>query len=150
MDFLLDLFSAPTAPDASDAPPVCPDCLQELVRSKAGEIPLHKCPHCQGTLLDLESFQRIGLLPAEALAAFPHTAGVQNPSSRACPVCELAMVNFLFRGQIWLDWCQDGHGMWLDRGELATVHALVKAAEQMSPEERSQAHAQVARARSVV
>jgi hypothetical protein len=38
---------------------------------------------------------------------------------RACPSCNQAMENFAFdESGIWLDACNQGHGIWLDQGEL--------------------------------
>ena len=54
------------------------------------------------------------------------------------------MINFLFRAQIWLDWCPDGHGMWLDRGELALVHQIRTETEALSDEQKQKLLEQVA------
>ena len=51
--------------------------------------------------------------------------------------------SFLFQSEIWLDWCEDGHGMWLDRGELAVVHKLRCAAGRLSEEQRDRVRAEV-------
>jgi len=46
------------------------------------------------------------------------------------------MRNYDFRNGVYLDSCPNGHGIWLDRGELEIVHRIRQAAGELTREER--------------
>jgi Zn-finger nucleic acid-binding protein len=122
-------FGSRKGPPARRVPPVCPTCAVELQRVEGGKG-CHRCARCSG-LWVTEEFLNLALQAAEAQiagilggATGNHTFS-RSPQMRDCPGCARAMENYPFGYQsgIWVDGCPDGHGVWLDAGELRLIRS---------------------------
>lgn len=141
MDFFRELIGNETQTHDGGK---CPVCRMPLELARIHEIDLHRCPQCQGSWMSFSAFEQLDALSEDDLEAFQEEPEAQytfqaSGSPRACPECEHAMIDFLFRDQLWLDWCPEGHGMWLDKGEVRLVHRLRAAAEHLTAEQRQDA-----------
>ena len=108
-------------------PPVCPSCQSALERLVGGKG-CHRCPGCGG-LWVTDDFLALALEASqEQIEAIlggrtgSHTFA-RSPQQRECPGCAKAMDNYPFGYQsgIWVDGCSQGHGVWLDAGELSLI-----------------------------
>lgn len=115
----------------SRVPPICPNCDIVLGGWAWESQPLHRCGQCGGMWLDDELLS--ALLVAQD-SSVRQMLGEQRPgehtynrsqTSRTCPSCEEPMDNYQFNysSGIWLDSCSQGHGVWLDSGELGLLRA---------------------------
>jgi Zn-finger nucleic acid-binding protein len=124
--------------------PNCPTC----------GVPLHYCGYeregcaqCRGLWLgSLEGALSGDDLPYEDEFGFRgkdlgHTFS-PSPTSRGCPACGKAMKNQRYReSEIWVDYCPDGHGVWLDGGEFWLLWKYPGLREQVSSEHRARVRA---------
>lgn len=113
----------------------CVRCRTELVRERYEGAEIDRCPRCKGTWLDAGELTRIvetrevkipALLARDTLEVA--SAGVPQEELRSpvrCPKCEVVMeaVNYDYASGIVIDRCPEGHGTWLDGGELEKVQA---------------------------
>ena len=94
-------------------------------------IEIDACPTCNGIWLDkgeLEKLQDIQINDyKDELKQIPDYIGKslllaksRDRKPIACPICqrELERREYGFSSQIMIDACVNGHGVWLDRGEL--------------------------------
>ena len=143
MSFLRDLFAPFFGGGASSGRATqCPTCAVELAVCLVDDYAVSRCGQCRGLFCPKHEFEKLvekadaDLSPVAEIADTEHTFRASS-SARGCPQCGKEMTNFQFRSQVWLDACPDGHGVWLDRGELGMVHSLRASALQMSPSERA-------------
>lgn len=98
----------------------CPDCKTALAVLECGGIEVDYCFTCAGSWLDQAE---LGLLLDGRIE--PRNLQLlygSGPTRRRCPVCRKTMREARFRGtDIVVDTCPLNHGLWLDRGELATL-----------------------------
>ena len=120
-------FGNRKGPPARRIPPVCPSCEVQLHRVEGGKG-CHRCSRCSGLWLT-DEFLQLALQADESQIrsilsgqSGTHTFS-RSPEMRACPGCTRAMENYPFGYQsgIWVDGCPDGHGVWLDAGELRLI-----------------------------
>lgn len=122
-------------------PAQCPNCHRELTVCFVDEFALSRCDGCRGLYCTSDDFEKIIAKPdadlseAREMPDTDHTFRA-SVSARGCPQCGEPMHNYMFRSQVWLDSCAHGHGIWLDRGELAMVQQARQAASQLSPAEK--------------
>ncbi len=103
----------------------CPHCDAEpLVALEYERVEVDYCAKCRGVWLDAGELE---LLYGDANAARDFLES-RNPvprgeKPRRCPECGARMVKEATEGDrpVTVDRCTKGHGLWLDRGELATV-----------------------------
>ncbi len=110
----------------------CPIDSTPMIRRVYEEsIEIDECPSCEGVWLDkgeLEKLQDIQINDYKAeLKLIPDYVGKSILLSRSkgrkamnCPVCarELERREYGFSSQVMIDSCVNGHGVWLDKGEL--------------------------------
>jgi Zn-finger nucleic acid-binding protein len=117
----------------SQSPPTlqqkCKSCDQALVAEAAGEHSVLRCPACRGTWLAAaslgaalsekgESEELLAVVDNDGEADIGHTFAPSR-LARVCPCCPQPMENHKFEDSgVWIDTCPEGHGIWLDRGEL--------------------------------
>ena len=120
-------FGNRQGPPARRVPPVCPSCEIPLQRVEGGKG-CHRCTCCCG-LWVTDEFLALAVQASEAQIAGilggqagGHTFS-RSPQQRDCPGCSRPMENYPFGYQsgIWVDGCPDGHGVWLDAGELRLI-----------------------------
>ncbi|MFN8608556.1 MAG: zf-TFIIB domain-containing protein [Vulcanimicrobiota bacterium] len=143
-EFFNLFFGNRKGPAASKNPPVCPGCGLALERVQGGKG-CHRCSRCQGLwvtedflalALQAQESQIGGILGGQTGA---HTFA-RSAQQRECPGCERLMENYPFGYQsgIWVDGCPDGHGLWLDAGELRLIRDFQERQRgPMTPEERA-------------
>jgi Zn-finger nucleic acid-binding protein len=113
----------------------CVRCKLDLVPERYEGTEIDRCPRCQGAWLDEGELTRIVdtvdvKIPAEVVrdtlaVAFKGVPQDEARSIERCPKCSAAMeaINYDYGSGIVLDRCPDGHGTWLDGGELEKVQA---------------------------
>jgi Zn-finger nucleic acid-binding protein len=106
----------------------CPKDHTDLVQAKRDGLEVESCPQCQGMWL---SRQELEQLEDEAFHLGDDEKGTlvadPEPSTRTCPVCGKPMQSFQYRFyDLQLDYCEDGHGYWLDANEDKRVLDLMK------------------------
>lgn len=122
----------------------CPRDGTDLVATKyEGSVSIDRCPNCGGAWLDggeLEQIQEtIQTTHAEQITALQTVSNAINLAKQKqlpavpCPVCATTMARkeYAYCSLILIDYCPQGHGIWLDRGEL---QALEQFFEQYRPD----------------
>ena len=109
----------------------CPNCNAELVQKKRDRIETEVCPSCEGMWL---SCQELAQLEDEVFDFGDDKKGSLmfgfDASPRKCPQCEAAMKSFQYRlYDLEMDFCEEGHGYWLEAGEDKRVLELMKKEE---------------------
>lgn len=137
-------FGNSKGPPARRVPPVCPSCDVQLHRVEGGRG-CHRCTRCAG-LWVTDEFLALAMQASEARIVGilggqtgGHTFS-KSPERRDCPGCTRPMENYPFGYQsgIWVDGCPDGHGVWLDAGELKLIRDYQELQRgPMSAEERA-------------
>jgi Zn-finger nucleic acid-binding protein len=122
-------------------PANCPQCQLALTPSTLSGEEVLLCSRCNGVWLSFDCFDKVPHLPEADVAPFQDPPDTElslkaSRSPRACPNCARPMINFHFRQEVWLDWCDEGHGMWLDRGEMALVHRIREQSQALSEEQK--------------
>jgi Zn-finger nucleic acid-binding protein len=109
----------------------CPSCAHPLVPASIGGEVLDQCEGCGGEYCGHEALR--GLLAKHGAPAGARGEGYRRPSPfvdpvryRKCPVCDETMQrsNFGQSSGVVVDVCA-AHGVWFDRGELATIIEFV-------------------------
>ena len=105
----------------------CPRCMVELKVENYTGIEVDRCPSCQGMWLDygeLDELEDVVLDIDEAKGTMIYKS---SPGQLACPVCSKSMQRFNYRFyNLELDFCDEGHGTWLDEGEEKRVLELME------------------------
>ncbi|HPA47204.1 MAG TPA: zf-TFIIB domain-containing protein [bacterium] len=102
---------------------MCPHCHEPLVVLELEGVEIDYCLACGGIWLDTGELEliaeRAGAEPgglSKALAS----AAPEGKTERTCPRCG-KILQTVQVGDVELDRCRRGHGLWLDRGELQTL-----------------------------
>jgi Zn-finger nucleic acid-binding protein len=100
----------------------CPRCNEELVLEDYMGIEVDKCPGCEGMWLDYHELDEL----EDKVYAEDELKGTtvyrSFPSNMNCPKCGKQMNRFNYRFyDLELDYCDDEHGWWLDKGEEERV-----------------------------
>jgi Zn-finger nucleic acid-binding protein len=109
----------------------CPNCGKDLVQTKRDRIEVEYCPSCRGMWL---SRQELEQLEDEAFDLGEDEKGTlifsATATTRKCPQCSKPMKRFAYRlYDLEMDFCEDGHGFWLDADEDKRVLDLMKKEE---------------------
>lgn len=101
----------------------CPACRAELVVVEREGVELDWCPFCRGLWFDAGEMEAV---EATLGVAFAPLQGPRNPGHRPCPRCDAPMDAIQVAGSapLSVDTCPQGHGVWLDYGELASLSQL--------------------------
>ena len=115
--------------------------------SYEGYFKIERCPHCRGVWLDageLDKIQRTTIndykdelaKPENSVARAFALAKSRQEGAYNCVKCETSLIKkeYAYNSQVLIDTCPEGHGMWLDAGEL---EALEQFYERQQPEEPS-------------
>lgn len=126
--FLRTILRKDASASTSDGPR-CHDCDLGLEKVAMGEQCALRCPGCGGSWLEATTLtsaltagqvgsQLLAFIEQDGEADIGHTFAPSR-LKRACPACTVSMENERFEETgIWIDACPQGHGIWLDRGEL--------------------------------
>jgi len=106
----------------------CPRCRKvELASKDYKGIEVDSCPQCKGLWLDQGELDQL----EDTVLNEDHLKGTmlfaQRESDILCPKCQGPMTTFNYRAyNLPLDFCNGGHGFWLDRGEEERVLDLME------------------------
>ena len=106
-----------------------PNCGYELTPAKRDGLEVEACPSCNGIWM---TQQELAQLEDEAFDLGKKGTLVFNPepSSRSCPECGTGLKRFQYRDyDLELEFCDAGHGYWLDAGEDKRVLELMRKEE---------------------
>jgi len=129
--------------------PNCPQCHSALSSTQYEGVGVDWCRGCQGVWLDTGELAKvvetreatISASIVEETRALARTGVPLEDSSRRlqCPQCArvLSAINYDYSSGIILDRCPDGHGTWLDGGELAKVQAYHEQWDDQSDRSRA-------------
>ncbi|MDX9971489.1 MAG: zf-TFIIB domain-containing protein [FCB group bacterium] len=101
----------------------CPACKEALVVLEYEQLELDYCAACRGVWVDAGELELL-YGDEQACEAFLAGGGVCNAASkRRCPHCSARMEERRTGSDrpVTYDRCPRGHGLWFDRGELASV-----------------------------
>lgn len=125
----------------------CHDCDLPLEKVAMGEQSALRCPGCGGSWLEATTLtsalaagqagsKLLAFIEQDGEADIGHTFAPSR-LKRACPECAVSMENERFEDSgIWIDSCPEGHGIWLDRGELRLLRERrVHRVPQTEPED---------------
>lgn len=105
----------------------CPRCNSELKVENYKDIEVDQCSACQGMWLDygeLEQLEDVVLAEDEIKGTMMYSL---LKGELPCPKCGEAMQRFSYRAyNLELDFCERGHGTWLDAGEEERVLELME------------------------
>ncbi|HKD47505.1 MAG TPA: zf-TFIIB domain-containing protein [Rhizomicrobium sp.] len=133
----------------------CPNCDAELAEDKRDGVEMEVCPACMGMWL---TRQELTELEDEVFDFGDDEKGSlmlgSEPTSRKCPECGEFMKSFQYRlYDLEMDYCEAGHGFWLEADEDQRVLELMKEEEKnlgrkVLAEDRFAAHLQYLRSGS--
>lgn len=109
----------------------CPNCGTALEPAKRHGVEVEVCPSCRGLWLDARELDQ---LEDEAFDLGDTEKGTlvfaREPSTRLCPQCGGVLQGFQYRlYDLPLEFCEQGHGYFLDAGEDDRVLALMREEE---------------------
>ncbi len=107
----------------------CPNCRAELTAARRDGVEMEVCPACNGMWL---SQQELTQLEDEVYDLGKKGSLVFDPeaSGRRCPACDQALRRFHYRDyDLELEFCEAGHGYFLDAGEDQRVLELMRKEE---------------------
>lgn len=113
----------------------CPRCKVPLSVEEHGDIVMERCQSCGGYWMEPDNLKAIlDLIRLPVSGSLPRT-GVdltEVSTDAACPRCGVAMEPFNYAGDsgVILDKCRSCGGLWLDKGDLERVLAVVSASQQ--------------------
>jgi len=111
----------------------CPKCNGILVKkSYKGIIEVDACPNCRGMWLDFDELDRLEDVSFDQDEYKGSLIHRKAETEYHCPHCEAKLQEFQYRlYDLRLDYCENGHGFWLDAGEDVRVMGImaVRAAE---------------------
>jgi len=128
VDFIKKVFTRFLAEPESEMrdPLHCAYCTAEelSVKDKSG-IKVYLCLGCGGSFLSQDSLNSLlNFKEEEWPELFAREANTEHTydrsdETRSCPGCGDKMSNqqFWYTSGIWVDYCPNGHGIWLDSGE---------------------------------
>jgi Zn-finger nucleic acid-binding protein len=104
--------------------PVCPKCDTGLFIARLESVEIDYCERCRGVWLDAGELEQLAGSP---LPDFQHQPGVVPAGKKhLCPRCDVSLEEITAPGNLTLDKCPRGHGLWFDAHELeqllATAH----------------------------
>ncbi|HUF37498.1 MAG TPA: zf-TFIIB domain-containing protein [Anaerolineales bacterium] len=111
----------------------CPIDNTTLETRTVHDVQIKECPECRGLWFEA------GELREAKDAADPdlrwldfdlwsdHEVLTAEWSNRKCPVCRFTMMRIAYGDTgVTVDYCQDGHGVWLDKGEFEAIVAALE------------------------
>lgn len=111
----------------------CLSCQSDLIKRMYENVEIDVCPNCRGVWLDSGELTKIvetiehkfseDAVSTVIKRANPDIPGKEYERQRHCPKCnnKLEPNNYQYNSGIVVDLCTHGHGVWLDRGEMAAV-----------------------------
>ena len=109
----------------------CPKCNTDLVQTKRHKIDVNYCASCRGMWLDCKELEQ---LEDEVFDFGDDKKGTlvfkSVPTTAQCPQCSQFLKRFQYRlYDLELEFCENGHGYWLDEDEDTRVLELMAKKE---------------------
>lgn len=110
----------------------CPNCSHNLQIANYKGIEVNQCQNCGGVWFDFKELDDL----EDTVLSDDESKGTlvwdKKPSDKKCPICSKKMVGFNYRlNNLYLEYCEDMHGYWLDRGEEERVVEEMKERTEM-------------------
>lgn len=106
----------------------CPADGTTLETQQIASTDVHECPLCGGLWFEKDELRRVkdhtdpDLNWLDFDLWSDHEAFEVDWSDRKCPVCGMRMAAITYANtDVTVDYCTNGHGVWLDRGELQAI-----------------------------
>jgi len=114
----------------------CPNCNNLLIILELKQVEIDYCTSCEGIWLDSGELEL--LLEGETCLDTLKLSFSKEVNSaeiqKKCPICSKKMEKVLFgkeaKEKVQLDRCNDGHGLWFDKGELHSVAQISATGEE--------------------
>ncbi|HEY5048030.1 MAG TPA: zf-TFIIB domain-containing protein [Rhizomicrobium sp.] len=109
----------------------CPICGTELVQSRRSGVEVELCPTCKGMWLSRAELEQLEDKVFDFGDDKKGTLVFDSTVTDAkCPQCEKPLRRFRYRlFDLEMDFCDEGHGFWLEADEDARVLELMKKEE---------------------
>lgn len=109
----------------------CPSCNADLVKKNRDRVDMEYCQSCGGMWL---TRQELNQLEDDVFDLGDANKGSLIPSATEttlrCPECNKPMERFEYRFyELEMDFCEDGHGFWLDKDSDKRVLEIMKKEE---------------------
>ncbi|MGH7771095.1 MAG: zf-TFIIB domain-containing protein [Candidatus Binatia bacterium] len=105
----------------------CPKCVKELNEIMYKGIQVDSCSTCEGMWLNFEELDQLEDKVFDRDELKGTTIFRTFPTDLKCPRCGKQMKKFNYRYyDLELDYCEDQHGFWLDKGEEKRVLELMQ------------------------
>ena len=105
--------------------PVCPKCDTGLFMLKFKSVEVDYCERCRGVWLDAGELEQ---LADGLLTDFQRQVGTVPPGRKhLCPRCDARLEEIIAPGDLTLDKCPHGHGLWFDADELSQLLTMSHA-----------------------
>lgn len=105
----------------------CPKCDKELKDNIYHGIHTDVCPSCEGLWLDFKELDQLEDQVFDDDELKGTAIFRTHPTDLKCPKCYKHMKKFNYRYyDLELEFCEDQHGFWLDKGEEERVLDLMK------------------------
>lgn len=101
--------------------PVCPKCDTALLTFRYDTVEVDYCERCRGIWLDAGELDQFAGGP---MPDFQSQPGIIPPGKKhLCPRCDTPMPEIHTAGNLKLDRCPKGHGLWFDDDEFRRLLA---------------------------
>lgn len=120
----------------------CPRCRGDLSQEKYEGVVVDKCPSCNGLwvagsrlaqIIDIreKTFSIEEIAEYNKLHEQHHGLVNEASSAVACPECGTKMTqnHYNYAAEVLIDRCPNGHGIWLDQGEIEHIQMAVEEQE---------------------
>jgi len=112
---------------------ICPACKEDMIVLERNEIELDYCTSCRGVWFDTGELELLmesaGLDSPQPLLEdiFNAPEASSAEKKRKCPICDRKMkkVSIGSGGEILVDICGQGHGLWFDGGEVSHLMKML-------------------------
>jgi Zn-finger nucleic acid-binding protein len=100
----------------------CPSCNEKFFVVHLNNVEIDCCKKCESLWFDPEELKLVMNAADDITNEFSHA----GKSKYKCPVCQarLRKRSFLFPHKLVVDICPEGHGLFLEKGELEQIFKI--------------------------
>jgi len=108
----------------------CPVCKEPMITLELENVEIDYCQSCEGIWLDAGELEMLlgGSEHTESFVKSFTKSGSLTEKERRCPIC-LKKMEKVLAGDVLIDRCKKGDGLWLDGGELQQILEKAKLDE---------------------